>query len=261
MRARLRERIGVACAAVLTVSGCASAGAGPASQPPGAVVTYECTWHSEGGEVLLGETISVSRGPEGACEGLELGASQVFELRSNYADDDVTAIEEVDVGEDGSFAFEIRVPDGLRIGRAVLQAVPNEPGCDDPQVLDCPPPAVNFTVRHPASALRDVGILTAGLEAPALPEESIGSRSFYLPGPREGEVTLVIIGSGCETLPRSYVATAASDSLEIVSEVRGDTCNDMATPWTTVIQVPEEYAGFTSVKVDNVPAVELPPNY
>jgi hypothetical protein len=252
----------LACAAPLALSGCAAIGDGPRTAPPAGgsavSVVYACEWNIEGGDVLLGETISVSRGPDGPCDGLELGTTQLFELRSNHADDPVKATAEVDVAQDGSFTFEIRVPENLRLNTAVLQAVPADPGCDDPAVLDCPPPSVYFTVRHARAALREVTLAATGLDAPRLTAGSVGAEHSYRPGPADGQVTLVISGNGCETLPRWYVATAPSDSLEIVSETQDVECTDVATRWTSIIELPAEYADFESVKVDNIPAELLP---
>jgi hypothetical protein len=252
--------IGLACATALMVSACTAASPPDAGAPSRATVEYECVLQSDGGEVVLGETISVTRGPDGECEGLDLGSTQSFELRSSYAADEVKATVEVAVSEDGAFSFEVQVPDELRLARAVLQALPADPGCDDPSVLDCPAPTVSFDVVHPASALRNAVVVSKALATPALPAEPLESHvhGFYQLGPADDELTLVIPGSGCETLPRFYVATAPSNSLEFVTEEVGDICTDMAVQWTTVVHVPEEYAGFNSVKIDNVPAELLP---
>ncbi len=262
MTPRLHGLISLACA-VLALAGCASARPPQSSPPPSQESTspawaHECVWNPLGGEAVLGQLITVSRGPEGPCEGLELGSTQQFELRSIHGDDTAKATAEVAVAQDGSFSFEIRVPPDLRIGQAEVQAVPRDPACDHPDYIDCPPATLYFTVRHAPSALRGVTLVSTGLEAPRLPEEQLGDHSYYFPGPADDQVTLVIIGNGCETLPRSYVTTAPSESLEIVSGVDCDGGHDVATPWTSIIEVPEEYADFESVKVDNVPAELLP---
>ena len=254
----------MACAA-LVLAGCASVD--PWSDPPqtdpprsaepaSPAWAHECVWNPVEGEAYLGEVITVSRGPEGPCEGLELGTTQRFELRSVYVDDEAKAIADVSVAEDGSFSFDIRVPADLRIGSAEVRVVPKDPACDDPDYIDCPPAFLRLTVGHAPPALEDVTLVSAHIDAPRLPEESLGGKNYYRPGPADDQVTLVIIGSGpgCEETPRSYVATAPPDSLEIVSERAPGGCNDMATPWTSIIEVPEEYAGYQSVKIDNVPA-------
>ena len=250
----------------LALAGCSSADPPPSGPPPSVEPTgpfwaHECVWNPVEGDALLGEVITVSRGPEGPCEGLELGSTQRFELSSGYADDQVTATADVAVAEDGSFSFDIRVPADLRIGSAEVRAVPQDPACDDPEYIDCPPAYLRLTVGHAPDALRDVTIVSTGVDAPRLPEESRGSKNYYRPGPADDQVTVVIIGSGpgCEETPRFYVATAPPDSLEIVSERANGGCNDVATPWTSIIEVPDGFAAYQSLKIDNVPAELLPP--
>ncbi|WP_108251256.1 hypothetical protein [Planctomonas deserti] len=181
---------------------------------------------------------------------------QTFELRSAHVADVVKAVADVAVAEDGSFSFEVQVPLELRLGRAIVQAIPDTGSCLDPEALDCPAPTVNLDVRHPASALRDVNVLSTGLATPPLPAHALEDWSdpYYLPGPADGQLTLVLPGSGCETRPNSFVVTAPSKRLEIVSEVQGDACPEIAMRWTSIIEVPDEYAAFDSVTVDNLPA-------
>jgi hypothetical protein len=256
--------LGALVAATVGLTGCGTAeGVGsdpPASEPSdGPYWSHGCVWDSVPGQALLDEVVTVSRGPEGPCEGLELGSTQWFELTSGHADDAAKARAKVVVAEDGSFSFQLRVPSDLRLGSAFVRAVPNDPACDDADNIDCPPAGLRITVGHSPAELTDVTLVSSRLEAPPLPTGSLGVTDYYLPGPEAGQVTLVIIGGGrgCEAVPGWYVTTAAPGSLEIVADRADGGCDSVATPYTSVIEVPEEYAAFESVKIDNVPAVML----
>jgi hypothetical protein len=111
-------------------------------------------------------------------------------------------------------------------------------------------------VDDPASTLRDVEVVSTDLATPPLPAHALEewSKPYYLLGPTDGQLTLVLPGSGCETRPRSFVVGAPSNELEIVSEVQGDACDAIGMRWTSIIEVPNDYAAFESVIVDNVPA-------
>ncbi len=117
-------------------------------------------------------------------------------------------------------------------------------------------------VDHPASTLRDVKVVSTGLATPPLPAHALEdwSKPYYLRGPADGQLTLVLPGSGCETRPRSFVVGAPSNKLEIVSEVQGDACDAIGMRWTSIIEVPDDYVAFESVEVDNVPAEPVSAN-
>ena len=254
-----RRLLALACAAALLVTGCAFPGTG-GSEPPnadqrsGRTVAYSCVWGgSDGGKVFLGETISVSRGPEGPCEGLELGSTQTFLFHSGYLEYQVSTEVEVDVAEDGSFAFEVPVPATAAIGSAYIEPVPADPECDVEGALDCPPPRVYLEVGHPPSSLGNVTIVSTEQVTAGVPSGVDGDPGYALRGPTEDRLTVVIFGPGCPAVPKHFVATAARDSLELVSHVEAEACNEPRIPWSSVIEVPDGYDDFTTAKVDNVP--------
>jgi hypothetical protein len=205
-------------------------------------------------EVFVGETVQVTRGPDGPCDGLGVGRKQFFTFRSSNVYSSVGATAYVEIADDGSVSFELVVPADMRLGTAKLEAVPRVNPCDDDAMLDCPPPSATVTVSHRPSALRTVSPVSSGLEPSPLPER-LGDRAYVLRGPAPDEVTVVLRDSRCETIPTAFVSTAPRDSLELVSGPRtGGKCQGVPSPWTSIIEVPAAYAGFTSVKVDNVPA-------
>ena len=54
--------------------------------------------------------------------------------------------------------------------------------------------------------------------------------------------------------------TSAPDRLQIVSTdlvPEGEGCDALAKPWTTVIEIPAEFAGYRRITVDNVEAILL----
>ena len=246
-------RTSMAVIGLLALAGCS-----PAPDSPRVPIAIACGPATEGGEVFVGERVRVARGADGPCDGLAVGGTQMFSFRSSQPDSIVGVSALADIADDGSLSFELEIPADMRLGDAVLEAVPRVNPCDDDTMLDCPPPKANVTVRHRPSALRLVDLRSAGLAAPELPAPR-GESSFVLRGPARDQLTVVLIGHRCETVPIAFVATAPRHSLELVSGRRtAGACYDGDTPWTSVIEVPARYAAFRSVKVDNVPAEFLP---
>ncbi|MCM6762283.1 hypothetical protein NB037_07610 [Rathayibacter sp. ZW T2_19] len=250
--------LGAVCLLVGAVTGCSTAGStGSGAGRTAVTVEYTCVLQSEIGEIELGGVLSVHRGPDGPCDGLETGTTQRFELRSIMEADPVRASVDVDVAVDGSLAFDVQVPTDLRLGRALLQAVSLERECRDPAVLDCPAPTVRFVVTD--SSVQDLRLASA--PSPTAPDQvatldAIGAH--YRPGPLADQITVVLPGPTCETVPASFVTDAPAGSLEMVSAIRGDACGESMNWWTSVVDVPDGYADYDSVKVDNVPAALLP---
>ncbi|MBO0983780.1 hypothetical protein [Rathayibacter sp. SD072] len=246
------------CVLVGAVPGCSAAGSTDSGAGRTAVtVEYACVLQSEIGEIELGGVLSVHRGPDGPCDGLETGTMQRFELRSIVEADPVRASVDVDVASDGSLAFDVQVPEELRLGRALLQAVSPERECRDPAVLDCPAPTVRFVITD--SSVQDLRLDSApSLTSPGPVGATDSSRASYRPGPLPDQITVVLPGPTCETVPASFVTDAPADSLEMVSAIRGDVCGESLNWWMSVVDVPDGYADYDSVKVDNVPAVLLP---
>ena len=243
---------GLAMSAAVTLGGCVSPP--DDQQPRRATIPIVCGSTSGVTEVFVGEIVQVTRGPDGPCDGLGVGRKQFFTFRSSNVYSSVGASAYVEIADDGSLSFELLVPADMRLGTATLEAVPRVNPCDDDAMLDCPPPSATVTVSHRPSALRTVNLVSSGLEPPPLPER-LGDRAYVLRGPAPDEVTVVLRGHRCETVPAAFVTTVLRDSLELVSGRRtGGACEEVATPWTSIIEVPAAYAGFRSVKVDNVPA-------
>lgn len=242
-------------ASALALVGCAPVTPGTTSTPADPGGTAKCDFVVSPSEVILGGTMLISRQPAPECLGLAPGSLQTFELRS--AGQTTIRVAEVQVAADGSFAVEAHVPTDTPTGGALLTAVPPVVHyCSD---LDCPLSLVNVFVRHAKADTTPLTLVGHDLETPPLPP---GADAYALPGPEPGQLTLVIIGNGCLTVPDSYVHTAGPTSLEIVSKVsapHGDGCTENRKPWTSVIAVPDAYAGFTTVKVDNVEAELLGP--
>ena len=141
----------------------------------------------------------------------------------------------------------------MMIGAALLAWVPTDEACDQAGVLDCPPPHVGFRVGFPPGSLRELTVLSTVEADMPLPRGAYPA--YALPGPTNGQLTIVIWGSGCPRIPRYYVATAAPESLELVSGVEPGTedmaCTEQSQPWASVIDIPDGFE-FTTIKVDNV---------
>ncbi|MCU1447084.1 hypothetical protein [Cryobacterium sp.] len=214
---------------------------------------------TESGVAAQGES-----GP-GECGTLVPGSTQTLELRSSIlgyaAEATVTAV----VGADGDFEARMRIPAGMRLGDAIVTAIPpDEFGC--PAVTtdtteECILPRTYFTVGFDPDDLEPVTITSTDAPAPALPRDDSLLTSYALAGPGTTDLTLVIWGSSCAARPTSFVGTAASDSLEIVSVAvvpEKQECAAMAELWTTVIQIPEGFRDYRTVSVDNVEGLLLP---
>jgi len=186
------------------------------------------------------------------------GSVQSFELQSITVGGAIERSAEFEVAADGSFTAEVTVPTDIRIGRATLIAVPPvRHYCSDDTADDCILPRILLTVGHAADDLTPVTIVRSEVDTPPLPDHG-ALDPFAFPGPAQGQLTLVIYGSSCPTLPDAYVNNAPAKSLEIVTKVHipanAGGCAELAKPWTTVIEIPDEYGDFDTVKVDNVEA-------
>jgi hypothetical protein len=113
--------------------------------------------------------------------------------------------------------------------------------------------------------VQPITVVRTDVETPALPEieellQGPGTPPPYaVLGPGAGELTLVIWGNGCPTRPRSFDASAAPDTLAILSATDGLDCTEPLIGWTTVIELPAERPAPSVVTVDDVEAVVLDP--
>lgn len=215
---------------------------------------------------VFGDAVLIMRpaSQPGECATLEPGSTQTLELRSSILG--LTAEESVPVtvGADGGFEVRMRIPPGIRLGDAVVTAIP-------PADLDCAAvpavpaeecilPRTYFTVGFDPADLEPLRITSVDVETPALPPDDALLTSYVRVGPGTDELTVVIWGSSCAARPVAFVRTAPSDRLEIVSDMpvpEGQACAALAKPWTTVIHLPAGATGYRTVSVDNVEAVLL----
>jgi hypothetical protein len=266
----------IVAAAVVLLTGCAGStgtGAGiggragePAAEPT-AVATPEdpfaCGIGVSSTAPVLGDTLLIDRAPAPECLSLLPGSMHTLWLQPLIYTPETLHSEKVTVtvADDGSFTTSVTVPRIMPVGRAVLQIEPQDTGyCGSTGNLDCILPSVLLEVRFDERDLRPLTIVRADVETPALPDADglpgPGSPPPYAArGPEEGQLTLVIWGSACATLPSSFVASAPADTLAILSETEDDVCAQPLVAWTTVIELPPERADPRVVTVDNVEAV------
>ncbi|MBX0300372.1 hypothetical protein K2F54_10335 [Cryobacterium sp. 1639] len=250
----------VACAVLL--AGCATPGASTDPFGCGIVVTPE--------RAVVGGDVTVSRPaaePSDICTTLDPGSTQTLEIRSSISDDPIRGTATAVVEDDGSFEVTMPVPTGIRLDRAVVTAIPPaESDCTEAAAAagtpdDCYFPRAQFTVGFADDDLAPVTIVSTDAAQPPHPPGDGFPDSYALAGPGRNELTLVIFGSGCASRPTRYLHDAPTGSLEIVSEVimpaGQNGCNEPLIPWTTVIEVPDEYRDYRSVKVDNLDAILL----
>jgi hypothetical protein len=262
------------CAGLLT--GCAAPGGPAGTMVHEQVDQLACGITVKPGAALFGEEVLISRaatptgdaargesGP-GECGTLVPGSTQTLELRSSVlgvtAEARVTAV----VDAHGGFEARMRIPTGIRLGDAIVTAIPPaEFGC--PAVTaettaECILPRTYFRVGFDPEDLEPVTITSTDEPTPRLPVETSLNTSYALAGPGPTDLTLVIWGSGCAARPSSFVGTAAADSLEIVSAdvvPHEQDCAAMAELWTTVMEIPEGFGDYRTVSVDNVDAILL----
>jgi hypothetical protein len=252
-RAPLLTALAIGVAALL--AGCVSP---PVEIERPEPIVIGCAAEAPPSDVFVGEAVEVTRGPDGLCDGLAVGRTQTFTFRSTDRTSTVGSSIFAEIGENGSFSFELEVPADMRLGRAVLEAVPRVTACDDDNALECPPPSAHVIVRHRPTALRPVALVSSRLPTPALPSGG-GVHAYVLRMPLHDELTVVLAGKRCETIPTAFVATAPRGSLELVSGPRpSGSCLQNGRFWTSVIEVPKSHAAFTSVKIDNIPVSVLP---
>ena len=190
---------GLAMAAAATLAGCVFSPPDD-RQPAPPTISIECGSTAGVAQAYVGETVHVMRGPDGPCDGLGVGRTQLFTLRSSPARSAVGAGTYVEIAENGSLSFYLLVPDDMPLGAAVLEAVPRVNPCDDDAMLDCPPPSATVTVSHRPSALRAVDVVSSSVAPPPLPE-TMGAYAYVQRGPAPDELTVVLAGNRCETIP------------------------------------------------------------
>ncbi|WEO78811.1 hypothetical protein BJQ94_07210 [Cryobacterium sp. SO2] len=248
--------------------GCAGVvGGSPAAVGESSTVDpLACGMTVEPGSAVLGEEVLISRPATepGECATLAPGSTQTLELRSSTRGITVEQSVPVLIGNDGAFEARMRIPTGIRLGDAVITAIP-------PAELDCTAtaaaeecilPRTYLAVGFDPDDLRPVRLTDTAADTPTLPADDLVDTPYALAGPGANELTLVLIGSSCPTRPADFVAGTSAGTLQIVSadEVPpGEDCDALAMHWTTVIEIPDGYAGFRSVTVDNVPAILLDP--
>lgn len=259
MRSRAASAGVLSVCAVLLV-GCAAPAAGTDPFGCGIVVTPQ--------QALIGEDVTISRPatePGSICTTLAPGTTQTLEIRSIVVDDSARQTATVVVEPDGSFEATMPLPAGIRLERAVVTAIP--PAASDCSAAaaaagtadDCYFPRAQFTVAFAGDELSPVTLISTDAAQPALPSSDQIQGSYAQPGPGPNQLTLVIYGSGCASRPTQFRHTAPTDSLEIVSEViipaGQDGCTEPSLPWTTVIEVPDAYRDYRSVRVDNLDTI------
>lgn len=266
----------LACAVAL--AGCAAPGgpAAPSPAPAEPVDQLACGITVTPAAAVFGDEVLIARagsGPgaaargesgPGECGTLVPGSTQTLELRSSILGDNPEATVSAVIGAHGDFEARMRIPTGMRLGDAIVTALPPaEFGC--PAVTaetteECILPRTYFTVGFDPDDLEPVTVTSTDAPTPALPPDDSLMSSYALAGPGPTDLTLVIWGSSCAARPTTFVRTAASDSLEIVSVAvvpEEQDCAAMAELWTTVIQIPEGFRDYRTVSVDNVEAVLL----
>lgn len=212
----------------------------------------------------VGADLVISRAPAvltDACSSVVPGSTQTLELRSIRGSDQSTSVT-VPVAADGSFTTTMPIPDDLRLGDSLVTLIPptglacTAPG--EATMEDCILPRVHFEVGHNPDELTPVQIISTSTDLAQTTLAELNSAPYAVAGPGPNELTLVMDGNACPTRPASFVNTAPPGSLEIVSEdiyregITG--CGDLFTLWTTVIIVPNNYADFDLVKIDNIDA-------
>lgn len=158
----------------------------------------------------------------------------------------------------------VRRTRALRAGLAVA-AVLALAGCDAGSGVDGGTPPVSAPPTLPPH-LAALVVVEPDAETPQLPPDDFDApglaAGYAQPGPGDGRLTMVIFGSGCQSVPESYVRAAPAHSLQIVSTLVGadgvTACTAQRKPWTSVIEVPEDFSGYSEVLIDNVPVDILP---
>ncbi|MGY4856435.1 hypothetical protein [Cryobacterium sp. AP23] len=215
---------------------------------------------------VFGDEVRITRPATdpGECTTLDPGSTQTLELRSSILGFTAEQSVPVIVGADGAFETRMRIPTGIRLGDAIVTAIPPpELNCDGATSKDtgeCILPRAYFAVGFASEDLEPLGITSVDVATPALPTDDVLLESYALAGPGPQELTVVVYGSSCETRPATYLRTAPADTLQLVSAVEvppGEGCDTLAMPWTTVIEIPEGFSGYRTVTVDNVEAVLL----
>ncbi|MCU1404118.1 MAG: hypothetical protein JWQ43_421 [Glaciihabitans sp.] len=268
-------RLGLTALATLVMaSGCASLGGNTVTTTPIPIATpadaFGCGIGISGSgpygtDVILGEPVRIVR--EAGPECLTMLPSTVqrieFETRG-FAGAVTTSSPEFTVAADGSFATEITVPATAAIGFAVLTLVPpNELDCRNREPVgqeECNFPSVYVTPTFPEADLKLINIVEANMPLPEIPDEpaSPETGAWVFAGPADGELTVTVGGDGCVTVPKRYLSTADPSTLVLVTGHEDDgitSCNEPYVLWTSVITIPDGFEDFTSVTVDNSPAM------
>ena len=244
---------GLAVGVAVLAAGCASPSPVEAPDP----IVIGCAEEAPPTEVFVGESVEVTRGPDGPCDGLAVGRTQTFTFRSVDRTSSVGSSVFAEIEENGSFSFQLEVPADMQLGRAVLEAVPRVNPCNDDASLDCPPPTAHVIVRYRPTALRAVTLVQSRLEV--APPAGGGIRAFASRGPGANQVTIVLPATRCETVPTAFVAGSPRNSLELIAgPPPSGSCLDHGTFRTSILEVPRTHADYTTVKVDNVPLPLLP---
>ena len=264
------------------IAGCASVTGAPVAGTPGTgdpgtsaprpitpIDPFGCGLVVNPATAVIGAEVVISRAATepGECATLVPGSTQTLELRASVRGLEVEQSVTTVVGGDGAVEARMRMPTGIRLGRAVITAIPPaELDCTGPTIDPiaddaCILPRASVTVVFDSRKLAPVTIVSTDAQPPDLPLTDVPLVSFAIPGPGAGELTLVISGSGCETRPAAFLRTAPAHTLAITSAVIVPTdqdCDALAMPWTTVIAVPDGFRDYDTVTVDNVAAVLLP---
>lgn len=252
-----------ACSVVLV--GCAGTTGSAAVDAAAPTDPFGCGIVVTPAVAVVGQDVLVSRPPTAPgeiCATLAPGTTQTLELRSNHVHDSARQTASATVAADGSFEATLPVPTDIRLGQVLVTAIPPaEFDCTAVAAAagipeDCYFPRAQFTVKYDPDELSPVRIVTTEVETPAPP---VGgeSDSYAVAGPGENELTLTIYGSACPSRPSTFVHTADPETLKIVSAVSGDICAEPLVPWTTVIDVPDDYRDYRSVSVDNLATILL----
>jgi hypothetical protein len=255
-------------AAVLAGCAAAAGSTGEAEAPPVAqpVDRLACGITVTPATAVFGDEVLITRPATepGECQTLAPGSTQTLELRASIHGLTAEQSVPVVVGADGGFETRMRIPTGIRVGDAVVTALPPpELTCEAAAAgatEECILPRAYFAVGFAPADLEPLGITGIDVATPALPTGGALRESYALAGPGPQELTVVVFGTSCETRPSSFVRTAPADTLALVSSVEvppGEGCDTLAMPWTTVIEIPEGFTGYRTVTVDNVEAVLL----